>query len=258
VRKKGAKPVKTAPPPPPVTYDELVAADFLAYTSVWEFIAERFHCDEAFLRRLNARIEEPPAVGTVFQVPNVIPFEIEKALDLPLQPAADPQKPVTATVADLSWLKIFREGKLIAVMPLASARPGLHGRNSWTVLEAIPQPRMGTRHEPREAPKTAPTPTAGNPAGGAPAAEPPPKAGQTLAAGPNNPVGILWINLAKAKSPEPLPYGLHGTSIPAKMKSQEGIGGLRLANWDIARAVRLMPVGTPLQWPADASRRALR
>ena len=250
-KKKGAKAGTTAPPAPPVTYEELVSADFLAYTSVWEFVAERFHCDEAFLRRLNARIEEPHAVGTVFQVPNVIPFEIEKALDPPLQPAADPAKPITATVVDLSLLKIFREEKLIAVMPLASARPGLHGRNSWTVLDAIPRPRMATRHEPREAPKTTPAPPGGTP-------EPPSKAGQTLAGGPNNPVGILWINLAKAKNPEPLPYGLHGTSIPAKMKSQEGIGGLRLANWDIARAVRLMPVGTPLQWPAETSRRVLR
>lgn len=257
-RKKGAKPAKTAPPPPPVTYEEIIAADFLGYTSVWEFLAERFHADEAFLRRLNGRVADPPVAGTVFQVPNVIPFEIEKALDLPLQPAADPQKPVTAAVVDLSFLQISREGRIIAVVPLASARPGLRGRGSWTVLDAIPQPRMTTRHEPREAPAATPVPAPGNPAGGAPAAEPPPEAAQTLAAGPNNPVGILWIHLAKAKSPEPLPYGLHGTSIPGRMKSQEGIGGLRLANWDIARVVRLMPVGTPLQWPAAPGRKLPR
>ena len=71
---------------------------------------------------------------------------------------------------------------------------------------------------------------------------------QYLPAGPNNPVGIVWINLAKANSTEPLPYGLHGTSIPERMRSQESIGGLRLANWDIARAVRLLPAGTALKW----------
>jgi LysM repeat protein/lipoprotein-anchoring transpeptidase ErfK/SrfK len=254
-KKKGAKPAPTLPPVPPLTYDELVAADFLGYASVWEFVAERFHCDEAFLRRLNANLEETPVVGTAFQVPNVIPFEIEKALDPPLQPSADPQKPVTAAVVGLSFLQISREGKLIAVMPLASARPGLNGRGSWTVLDAIPQPRMSTRREPREAPK-APVPASGKPAEAAldPAAAPE----QVLPAGPNNPVGIVWIHLAKAKSTEPLPYGLHGTSIPAQMKSQEGIGGLRLANWDIARAVRLMPAGTPLQWPAIVNPRARR
>ena len=33
-------------------------------------------------------------------------------------------------------------------------------------------------------------------------------------------------------------------------RALQGIGGLRLANWDIARAARLMPVGTALQWRA--------
>jgi hypothetical protein len=32
------------------------------------------------------------------------------------------------------------------------------------------------------------------------------------------------------------------------MKTQESIGGLRLTNWDIARAVRMLPEGTPLAW----------
>ena len=53
---------------------------------------------------------------------------------------------------------------------------------------------------------------------------------------------------SKAKSADPLPYGLHGTSIPEKMTTTQSIGGLRLANWDIVRAMRLLPQGTPLQW----------
>lgn len=255
-KKRGAKAAKAEPPPaPPVTYQELVGADFLGYTSVWEFVAERYHCDEAFLRRLNAKLEEPLVVGTAFQVPNVIPFEIDKALEPPLQPAADPQQPVTATVVDLALLKIFRGERLIAVMPLASARPGLHGRGSWTILDAVPQPRLATKHEPREAPKT--PPAAGASSAAEPAGDPALKPEQVLAAGPNNPVGILWIQLAKAKDPKPLPYGLHGTSIPGQMKL-EGIGGFRLANWDIARVVRLLPAGTPLQWPAETGKRPLR
>jgi lipoprotein-anchoring transpeptidase ErfK/SrfK len=58
----------------------------------------------------------------------------------------------------------------------------------------------------------------------------------------------LWINLAKSNSKDPLPYGLHGTSIPDNMNMLESIGGLRLTNWDIARAVRQLPSGTPLEW----------
>jgi LysM repeat protein len=236
-------------PSPPAMIDELVAADFLGYTSAWEFVAERFHCNEEFLHHINPQLKGTPVVGTEFQVPNVIAFEIEKALDPPLQPAVDPQKPVTAAVVVLSRLEISCDGKLIAVMPLTTARPGLHGRGSWTILDAIPQPRMATKREPRESPKAKPAPAAEGVPGQEPGIEPPLEKEQYLAPGPNNPVGVIWINLAKAGSTDPLPYGLHGTSVPAKMKL-EGIGGLRLTNWDIARAARLMPAGTTLQWKA--------
>ncbi len=69
-----------------------------------------------------------------------------------------------------------------------------------------------------------------------------------LPPGPNNPVGPIWIHLAKGSDATPLPYGLHGTSIPGYMKRQESIGGFRMTNWNIAQAVRLLPVGTPLTW----------
>ncbi|MES2920101.1 MAG: LysM peptidoglycan-binding domain-containing protein [Verrucomicrobiota bacterium] len=251
-KNKSSKPAAAAPAPapPPVTIDELVAADFLCYTNAWEFVAERFHCDEAFLRRINPQIKDTPVVGTEFQIPNVIPFEIEKALDAPLQPAADPQKPVTAAVVLLSRLEISQEGKLIAVLPLTTARPGLRGRDKWTVLDAIPQPRMATKREPLEAPKPKPAAPGDAVPSAAPVIAPPLEKEQYLAPGPNNPVGIVWINLAKDRSTAPLPYGFHGTSMPAKMKL-EGIGGLRLTNWDIARAARLMPAGTVLQWKAQ-------
>ncbi len=248
-RKKSSKPDPTAPAPPPVTIDERLAADFLGYTSAWEFVAERFHCDEAFLLHINPQLKGTPVVGTEFQVPNVIPFEIEKALDAPLQPAADPKKPVTAAVVLLSRLEISCEGKLIAVMPLSTARPGLRGRDKWTVLDAIPWPRLATKREPRETPQEKPAPASDFIVSPEPVIDPPFEREQYLASGPNNPVGILWINLAKSGSTDPLPYGLHGTSIPARMKL-EGIGGLRLTNWDIARAIRLLPAGTPLQWKA--------
>lgn len=234
--------------PPAVTYDELAAATFLGYLSPWEFVAERFHCDEAFLRRVNRNLKGTPTVDAEFLVPDVIPFEIENALEMPLQPAADPQKPVTAAVVELTRLEISQEGKVVAVMPIASARPGLHGKGSWKILDAIPRPRLATKREIKETPKQKsanllePIPTA------TPVVEPPLVKEQYLAPGPNNPVGIVWLNLAKASDTELLPYGLHGTSIPGQMNTQHGIGGFRLANWDIARAVRLLPAGTPLQW----------
>ena len=249
-KSNGAKTVTVAktPPLPPLTYEELVAAKYSAYRTPWEFVAERFHSDEAFLRSLNPKIKNTPTVDTEFKVPNVTPFELEKCFEAPLRPTADQEKPITAAIVEFSRLEIRQSGQLVAMMPLSRARPDLRGRGSWTILDATPGPRLATRQEPKTTPKVItelgaatpslePTPTA-----------PPLAADQILAAGPRNPVGIYWINLAKANSTTPLPYGLHGTSIPNRMKTQESIGGLRLTNWDIARAVRMLPEGTPLAW----------
>jgi LysM repeat protein/lipoprotein-anchoring transpeptidase ErfK/SrfK len=246
-KSKSTKPVE-----PPISYEDLVSPKMLAYRSAWEFVAERFHCEESFVRKLNSKITGLVTVGTEFLVPNVQPFEIEKVFEGALQPAADAGEPVTATVAELSRIEVYRGEKLVAVMPMTVARPDLRGRGSWTVLDVIPRPRLATLQEVKEAPKKK-TPTFTSFTVEAPEPEPPPPGPalsqeQYLPPGPNNPVGIIWINLAKANTTEALPYGLHGTSIPERMKTQESIGGLRVANWDIARLVRLLPQGTPLRW----------
>ena len=246
--RKNARPAAITEPAR--TYDELLASSMLAYRSAWEFVAERFHCNESYLRSLNGKLPTFPGIGAEFRVPNVVPFEIEKALDEPLQPQPDPQKPVTAAIVGLSQLNIYRDGALVAVMPISSARPGLRGRGSWTILEAIPRPRLATLQEEwREPPKRL-APLYGSTPLEPSVAPPQPKLSseQYLAAGPRNPAGVLWINLAKSDSKEPLPYGLHGTSVPDQMNVLESIGGFRAANWDIARAVRQLPVGTPLEW----------
>jgi lipoprotein-anchoring transpeptidase ErfK/SrfK len=220
----------------------------LVYRSPWEFVAERFHCQQSYLRALNDKLPAVPGIGAEFEVPNVIPFEIEKAFDEPLQPQAEPKNRVTATVVGLSQLNIYQGGALVAALPMSPARPGLHGRGSWTILDVIPRPRLATFQEEWRQPtvKSGFASTNPEPAPSAPKAVL--SSEQYLAAGPRNPVGILWINLAKSKSTEPLPYGLHGTSIPDRMNTMESIGGFRLANWDIARAVRHLPFGTPLDW----------
>lgn len=211
---------------PPLTLDALTSAKFLPYRSAWEFVAERYHCSESFLRRINPGLKSPVTVGAVFIVPNVIPFEMETALEEPLQPTADPAKPITATIVSNTRLEIRRSGQLIANLPVAVARPGLRGRGTWKILDAIPRPQMSTMGDPA-----------------APLSQP-----LILPPGPNNPVGPIWINLAKSNSPTPLPYGLHGTSIPGYMRRQESIGGFRMTNWNIALAAKLLPAGTPLTW----------
>lgn len=208
------------------TLEELTHEPFMAYRSGWEFVAERFHAAESFLRHINPGLKNANVPGAVFLVPNVLPFEIENALAEPLQPAADAAAPISASMLGVSRLVIRRGDVVIASMPVSAARPGLRGRKTWKILDVLERPRLASTGDPA-APMTVP---------------------YRLAAGPNNPVGIVWINLAKSGDPQPLPYGLHGTSIPGTMMKQESIGGFRMANWDIARAVRLLPVGTELKW----------
>lgn len=217
---------KKGTPPPQLTLTDYTGASFHAYRSGWEFVAERFHASEAFLRRINPHIKSPNTPGTTFLVPNVKPFEIENALAEPLQPAADPAAPISASIVELKRLVIRRGADVIASMPISVARPGLRGRGTWKVLDVVPRPQLTSQGSPT-----------------APAASP-----IVLTPGPNNPAGIAWIHLAKATDPKPLPYGLHGTSIPGYMMKQESIGGFRLTNWDIARVIRLLPAGTELKW----------
>ena len=48
----------------------------------------------------------------------------------------------------------------------------------------------------------------------------------TLAPGPNNPVGTVWIQLSKPT------YGIHGTPEPSKVSKTASHGCVRLTNWD--------------------------
>lgn len=240
-----------APPsqaPPPLSYEEMLLEGFLAYRSPWEFVAERFQCDEAFLRKMNPGLGPYPPAGTAFRVPNVPPFAVELVPPRNPQPAADPAIPVTATILDMAVLEIRRGGELAAAMPVARSRPGLKARGQWKILNAIPRPRLQTLQEPRvqrveqslpfyRNPNPTPTPRP------AVLARP-----QTIPPGPNNPAGVLWINLARDGETEPLPFGLHGCAFPSGMAGLEGIGGFRMANWDIARAASLLPEGTTLEW----------
>ncbi len=47
-----------------------------------------------------------------------------------------------------------------------------------------------------------------------------------IAAGPNNPVGVVWIDLSKEH------YGIHGTPEPSTIGKTQSHGCIRLTNWD--------------------------
>ena len=63
---------------------------------------------------------------------------------------------------------------------------------------------------------------------------------ETLPPGPNNPVGMAWIDLSKEH------YGIHGTPEPGKIGHAESHGCIRLTNWDALELASMVRPGTPV------------
>jgi lipoprotein-anchoring transpeptidase ErfK/SrfK len=61
-----------------------------------------------------------------------------------------------------------------------------------------------------------------------------------IAPGPNNPVGLVWIDLSKEH------YGIHGTPNPEKIGTTHSHGCVRLTNWDALTVAGLVKPGTPV------------
>jgi lipoprotein-anchoring transpeptidase ErfK/SrfK len=61
----------------------------------------------------------------------------------------------------------------------------------------------------------------------------------TIAPGPNNPVGVAWIDLSKDH------YGIHGTPEPSRIGKTQSHGCIRLTNWDVAELSKMVGPGTP-------------
>ncbi|MEP6722180.1 MAG: L,D-transpeptidase family protein [Variovorax sp.] len=58
-----------------------------------------------------------------------------------------------------------------------------------------------------------------------------------IAAGPNNPVGNIWMGLSKPH------WGIHGTPAPERVGHEETNGCIHLTNWNAARVAQLAKAG---------------
>jgi lipoprotein-anchoring transpeptidase ErfK/SrfK len=61
----------------------------------------------------------------------------------------------------------------------------------------------------------------------------------TIQPGPNNPVGVVWIDLSKEH------YGIHGTPEPNSVGHAYSHGCIRLTNWDALELASMVKPGTP-------------
>jgi lipoprotein-anchoring transpeptidase ErfK/SrfK len=58
-----------------------------------------------------------------------------------------------------------------------------------------------------------------------------------IPAGPNNPVGVIWLGLSKPH------WGLHGTPEPGRVGREETNGCVHLTNWDALKLSSIASAG---------------
>ena len=63
-----------------------------------------------------------------------------------------------------------------------------------------------------------------------------------IAAGPNNPVGLVWIALDQKS------YGIHGAAEPSKVGKVDSHGCVRMTNWDALALAKIVRKGMPVQF----------
>ena len=64
----------------------------------------------------------------------------------------------------------------------------------------------------------------------------------TLPPGPNNPVGVVWIDLTAPS------YGIHGTPEPQNISKSESHGCIRLTNWNAVDLATMVHPGTVVKF----------
>lgn len=226
----------------------------MGYGSLGEKIAERFHTTEEVLAELNAgRVAVDPALpqanessgqGNNAAGKSVLSFQPGMQLRVP-NIGADKFDP--STVKDAKWADTLRllgvgtdqpkaakievdksdqvlrvldgDGKLLAqfTATMGSSKFPLP-LGTWKI--------RGTSYNP---------PWQYNPALLANAPKDDPKL--EIPAGPNNPIGVVWIDLSKEH------YGIHGTDEPSHIGRAESNGCIRLTNWDAARLAQMVGTG---------------
>ncbi len=190
----------------------------LSYRDAAEMLAERFHMDEAFLRRLNPEVSFTEA-GAEIVVANV-------------------GKPLKAKVANIVADKGRKQlrgydaaGRLIVAYPATIGSSDLPSPSGVHAVKAIAvNPDYWYR------PKVNFVQGSNTKA-------------LRLPPGPNGPVGATWIGLDKPT------YGLHGTPEPSKIDKTNSHGCVRLTNWDARELAGLVQPGVPVDFqdPEGAS-----
>jgi lipoprotein-anchoring transpeptidase ErfK/SrfK len=236
----------------PVNLPDQAALDALNYRTPLEALAERFHSSPALLQKLNPQAKFQ--AGEKIQVPNVAPF-VPSAASAPTNASARSDSPArsgrsgararsgspsAATSATPTGTSGTATSDMTVYVTKSTSALTVEDASGKIVMHA--PVTSGSTHDPlpigtwkvngvQRNPKFHYNPdlfwdaTPGD-------------LKATLQPGPNNPVGIVWIDLSKPH------YGIHGTPEPSKIGHVESHGCVRLTNWDADRLSQMVKPGT--------------
>ena len=186
----------------------------LNYTTALEALAEKFHASPTLLKTLNP--EATWAAGETIKVPDVEPFE------LPSKAVKGAAGAIEVVISGAAKSLVVRDaaGKVLMHAPVttgSSKDPLPIG--DWKVTGVAWNPTFNYNPD---------LFWDANPA----------HAKAKIPPGPNNPVGVVWVDINKPH------FGLHGTPEPSTIGRTESHGCIRLTNWDATKLGRLVSPGT--------------
>ena len=195
----------------PEDYAEMAKMDWLGFRGPSEMLAERFHMDEDLLKALNPDVSWSKTGSEIVVV----------------SPGENRKDKVTRVIVDRSGGRLLaydERDELVVAYPAtigSSDNPTPSGQHRVKV--AIKEPtysynpdvnfQQGENTEPFELP-----------------------------AGPNGPIGLVWIDLSKPT------YGIHGTPEPQLVGKSPSHGCVRLTNWDAQELADLVEPGVPVEF----------
>lgn len=187
-----------------------LARNGVGFTSARERIAERFHITESLLEALNPGVDFRRAGAEI-----VVPAVSDAALPAVARIVVDK--------SETSLRAYDAGGRLVAFYPStigSTERPAPSGM--LKVLGVAPEPdytydpaKLSYDRGDRKV---------------------------VVPAGPNNPVGTVWIDLSEDS------YGIHGTPDPSRIAKTASNGCVRLTNWDAEQLAAAVKPGVTVEF----------
>ena len=204
--------------------EEQSKIEYMYYRSVLEFVAERFHSDEKFIRKINPNIEWATiTTDTEVKVPNITPFQIE---DLGVDKSFRRDRKLSSRIVIIDTnqklVAIWDKKKIMATFPITPGQEKFIHRGNWIIQNMITTPTFRWDQSMLDTGKRS-------------------NKAYMLPPGPNSPIGIFWAGLSKGG------IGLHGTASPHTIGRSRSAGCVRLANWDVVRLSELVRPGAEVE-----------